>query len=656
MKNRYAFTALFAGCLLGLAAASAQAEAPQMISIAPEGALSSFAARLNARGDVIGHADYGSGINQSFFHRNGVTSTLSLGGVESSAYDINDSGQVVGEATNADGEWRGFIYTGGNFIEIPTLPGWERSRPESINNSGQIIGVSWRDSDEYSVYEAFLLTNGESTPITLGGTYTYPSLLNEGGDVLGAGDMPDGQEVCFIHTEGLTIPITLPGGIGGYPVALNEAGDALVNVVTRRFASPGSLNLSYQRSALYHAASGQVIDLSPGGDTRALAMNQWGDVIGHSRETRAASSSTYGFTTPSRAFLYRDGETIDLTPSGATSSFAVLLGENRDVVLRAYVGAGSLAIWRDGAVIPIVLDGYTLFASAMNERGEVVGRAVPVGGSSSTDSLPFLWRDGEFFFVSPGTSIETPLINQRGEVAGNYFDPVSNTSPTYLYRDGLITTFGPLADAGRSFPEIFNERGFIAGTSYPSNNSASDYQAFLIPGNRPPAAGDDLAYGQLNQPVVIPVLLNDSDPELDPLQVTSVTQPAHGTAVRNANGTITYTATATFSGFDSFTYTVSDGFPGTTTATVYITHWAEGLSSSVTAIVQDGAALPAGGKSLLTLLDSAANSSTGGNTTAAVGQLNAFIAQVGAFVKNGKLTAEQGASLVSAAQAVIDGM
>jgi hypothetical protein len=156
--------------------------------------------------------------------------------------------------------------------------------------------------------------------------------------------------------------------------------------------------------------------------------------------------------------------------------------------------------------------------------------------------------------------------------------------------------------------------------------------------------------------VVIPVLLNDSDPELDPLQVTSVTQPAHGTAVRNANGTITYTATATFSGFDSFTYTVSDGFPGTTTATVYITHWAEGLSSSVTAIVQDGAALPAGGKSLLTLLDSAANSSTGGNTTAAVGQLNAFIAQVGAFVKNGKLTAEQGASLVSAAQAVIDGM
>jgi hypothetical protein len=106
----------------------------------------------------------------------------------------------------------------------------------------------------------------------------------------------------------------------------------------------------------------------------------------------------------------------------------------------------------------------------------------------------------------------------------------------------------------------------------------------------------------------------------------------------------------------SFTYTVSDGFPGTTTATVYITLWAEGLSSSVTALVQGGAALPADGKSLLTLLQSAANSSTAGNTTAAIGQLNAFIAQVGAFVKNGKLTAAQGESLISAAQAAIASM
>ena len=67
------------------------------------------------------------------------------------------------------------------------------------------------------------------------------------------------------------------------------------------------------------------------------------------------------------------------------------------------------------------------------------------------------------------------------------------------------------------------------------------------------------------------VLTNDSDPDGDPLTVTSNTNPSNGSVVMNANGTFTYTPNANFNGSDSFTYTISDGNGGSDTATVFIT-------------------------------------------------------------------------------------
>ena len=67
------------------------------------------------------------------------------------------------------------------------------------------------------------------------------------------------------------------------------------------------------------------------------------------------------------------------------------------------------------------------------------------------------------------------------------------------------------------------------------------------------------------------MLANDSDPDNDPLTVTGTTTPAHGTAVVNANNTITYTPATGYTGPDSFTYSISDGRGGTASATVSIT-------------------------------------------------------------------------------------
>ncbi|GAA2550775.1 hypothetical protein GCM10010435_21120 [Winogradskya consettensis] len=89
--------------------------------------------------------------------------------------------------------------------------------------------------------------------------------------------------------------------------------------------------------------------------------------------------------------------------------------------------------------------------------------------------------------------------------------------------------------------------------------------------NANPIAVPDTALGQPGVPQILKVLDNDTDPNLgQSLRVISVTQPAHGTAVLNANGTVTYTADAGSSGMDTFDYTVTDDAGGTDTATVVI--------------------------------------------------------------------------------------
>lgn len=68
----------------------------------------------------------------------------------------------------------------------------------------------------------------------------------------------------------------------------------------------------------------------------------------------------------------------------------------------------------------------------------------------------------------------------------------------------------------------------------------------------------------------INVLLNDTDPDDDPLTITSVTQPSQGTSSQDGNYAY-YTPIADYYGSDSFTYTINDDNGGTSTATVYIT-------------------------------------------------------------------------------------
>jgi hypothetical protein len=89
--------------------------------------------------------------------------------------------------------------------------------------------------------------------------------------------------------------------------------------------------------------------------------------------------------------------------------------------------------------------------------------------------------------------------------------------------------------------------------------------------NRAPLAVDDVASPDENVAVTLDVLANDSDPDGDPLAVTSFTPGTIGTVTTNGGGGITYRPNSGLAGADSFTYSISDGRAGAATATVRVT-------------------------------------------------------------------------------------
>ncbi|AGL21292.1 Ig-like domain-containing protein [Actinoplanes sp. N902-109] len=100
----------------------------------------------------------------------------------------------------------------------------------------------------------------------------------------------------------------------------------------------------------------------------------------------------------------------------------------------------------------------------------------------------------------------------------------------------------------------------------PANNSAPA----PLRVNSAPTAGADSADIATNGTATVAVLSNDSDADNDTLSVALASPPAHGSALVNADKTITYTPAAGWAGTDTFTYTVSDGHGGATTATITV--------------------------------------------------------------------------------------
>lgn len=166
--------------------------------------------------------------------------------------------------------------------------------------------------------------------------------------------------------------------------------------------------------------------------------------------------------------------------------------------------------------------------------------------------------------TSRGAAVSIAVLANDSDADGDALTITSLTTPANgtATHDGRVVTYTPAA--GSAGTETLQ---YTVADAF----GATDTATIAIVVNGAPTAANDSVMTNEDQPVAIDVTGNDSDPNGDALTVSSVTQPANGTAAANASGTISYTPNANFHGTDTFTYTVSDPDGETATATVTVT-------------------------------------------------------------------------------------
>jgi hypothetical protein len=290
-------------------------------------------------------------------------------------------------------------------------------------------------------------------------------------------------------------------------------------------------------------------------------------------------SFTYTITDGNNHF---DTATVTVTVAPTGPGIPVANPDTANTNQNATVDIQALANDTDPENDPLTLVGVSTPANgtAVLADGGVI-RYTPAAGFSGTDTFTYTVTDKQGLdHAATGTVTVTvnpsgpgaPIVNNdsattdqdESTVIGVLFndsDPENDpltvtavsapTNGTAVAGNGGLVTYQPKA-------------GFVGTDSF--TYTVSDGQGHssvgtvsVTVGSGAPVVADDQATTGQNLPVAIDVLANDSDPQFDDLTVAQVSNPAHGTLVVDADGIVTYTPAAGFTGADSFSYTASDG-------------------------------------------------------------------------------------------------
>lgn len=120
-------------------------------------AAGTFAAGVNARGDIVGRYLDARGVTHGFLLRQGVFSAIDFPDASfTAARAINARGDIVGRFDDASGNEHGFLLRDGQFTAID-YPGASATTARGINNSGDITG---RHFDDAGNENGFILKDG----------------------------------------------------------------------------------------------------------------------------------------------------------------------------------------------------------------------------------------------------------------------------------------------------------------------------------------------------------------------------------------------------------------------------------------------------------------------------------------------------------------
>ncbi len=330
---------------------------------------------LNNHGHVVGMGGYGGSgfLWAACLWQDGRLSALSMPikGLASVARDINDQGQIMGQAyqlignhskADSDGDGLQALSVGpggmrrGNKGSAPLLPFLMRDgraefflHPDAgqvflraINNKGDIIGWSdtfHQDQPDHPprrTRKSFLWSDGGLTDLMArdGGKFQAYA-LNDVGQIVGTADSPDGNHAshAWLWQNGR---MTVLGTLGGYsiPYAINVAGQ-----VVGVSATDDQEREDHNPVHGFLWENGTMINLdgiSETQESRPLAINALGQIVG---ELDIEDGPIYGF-------LWQDGKMHDLnglidSTSGWHIAVAVDINDCGQIACEGEKGGGE---------------------------------------------------------------------------------------------------------------------------------------------------------------------------------------------------------------------------------------------------------------------------------------------------------------------------
>jgi probable HAF family extracellular repeat protein len=318
---------------------------------------------------------------------------------------------------------------------------WQQSSATDINESGQVLVNSRNCAGVVTPPGAWLWQNGRLRALpTLGGKHTYVDDINNRGHVVGDSDIgkvdENGTPIghAFLWQDGRIRDLGTLGGRSSWAVALNER-DQVVGISDTK-------GNDYQSPHAFLWESGKLTDLGNlgSGDNRfirtsVVAINNRGQVI----MNRAAKG--YEAT---HAFLWDKGKLTDLGTLGGPSSEALDINDLGQVIGRSDIKGDDERwfLWQNGQMTRIggagspQRAGWSSQQAAINERGQIVG----------TSTRAFVWHDGKTTYLgtlpcgprAEDCDANAISINERGQIVGT---SLSNKRPDiYSYHRAVLWT------------------------------------------------------------------------------------------------------------------------------------------------------------------------------------------------------------------------
>lgn len=276
-----------------------------------------------------------------------------------------------------------------------------------------------------------------------------------------------------------TLPTEPTSNIASTYVAVDAVGSKRPSNVQYEFTILGTLGGTYSNAYAINAAGAVVgySEILPGtyrlhaflwedGQMMDLGTlgGAWSSAFDISDNGAVVGESELGPGQPYHAYMWRQGDMEDLGTLGGDYSSAKAVNERGDAAGFSLTDSGlpHATLWTNRGVVDLgTLGGDYSYAEGINARGWVVGYSTTNG--TSTDHA-FLWRNGVMTDLGTlgGNESQATDINDAGDVTG-YSTTADGFGHAFLWRKGTMTDLGPAVDNRFSQGLSVANGGYVAG-------------------------------------------------------------------------------------------------------------------------------------------------------------------------------------------------